>query len=169
MYGFDIPKNHMRFACGFLLDNRLSLVYCDNMLSGMRIFSSDSVWRQILSDLNATVLDAPSATDLSIDDLELSGAVSPMALKGLLLSLSDNSRILGEIFGAPTSLPHIQGKVVVALYKSGGMTSAGLKSAMGYAANTTTHTVDTAIYQLRRRFGRDFIVNNDGVYKLGRV
>ena len=139
------------------------------MLSGIRIFSSDVIWRQILTDLNATVLDAPNATDLNMDDLELVGAVSPIELKGLLLNLSDNSRILKEIFGTPTSLPHIQGKVVVALYKNGGMTGGELKAAMGYAVGTSTHTFDTAIYQLRRKFGRDFIINNNGVYKLGGV
>ena len=76
---------------------------------------------------------------------------------------------MNKIFGRPVSLPYIQGRVVVALYKSGGMTSGELKSALGYAINTSTHVFDTAIYQLRRLFGHEFIINTDGVYKLGRI
>ena len=139
------------------------------MLSKIRVFSSDAIWRQILSDLNATVLDAPNATDLNLDDMGVMGPVSPLELKALFLDASDNSRILHKIFGAHTALPYIQGRVVVALYKSGGMTASQLKIAMGYASDTSTHTVDTAIYQLRRKFGRDFILNNNGIYKLGRI
>lgn len=169
MHGFDTPKNHVHLVRGFLLDNCVPLGYCGHMLSGIRIFSSDGIWRQILTDLNATVLDAPNTTDLNLDDMDLPGVVSPMELKALLLNASDNSHVLQEFFGTSVSLPYIQGRLVVALYKSGGMTSPELKVAMGYASDTSTHTVDTAIYQLRRRFGRDFIINNNGVYKLGRV
>lgn len=139
------------------------------MLSGIRVFSSDSVWRQILTDLNATVLDVPNPTDLNLDEIDICTPLSPIELKAVLLVACDNSRLLNEFFGEAVSLPYIQGKVVVALYKSGGMTASELKSALGYAADTATHTVDTAIYQLRRRFGRDFIVNHNGVYKFGRI
>lgn len=104
-----------------------------------------------------------------MDDMGLTGPISPMELKAMLLDASDNSHVLCQIFGAHIALPYIQGRVVVALYKSGGMTAPQLKMAMGYASDTSTHTVDTAIYQLRRKFGRDFIVNNNGVYKLGRI
>lgn len=147
----------------------MALGYRNNMLAGIHVFSSDSVWRQVLADLNATVLDRPGATDLNLDEMELNVPVSPMELKAVLLAACDNSRVLNEFFGAPTPLPYIQGKVVVALYKSGGMTASELKSALGYATDTSTHTVDTAVYQLRRRFGREFIVNSNGVYKLGRI
>ena len=139
------------------------------MLSGIRIFSSDPIWRHVLSELNATVLDAPTVTDSDFADLDITGPIHPMELKARILSATDNSRILNQIFGAPTSLPYIQGKLVIALYKSGGMSAADLKHALGYAADTSTHAVDTAIYQLRRKFGRDFITINNGVYKLGRI
>lgn len=139
------------------------------MLAGMRVFTSDNVWRQILTDLNAIVLDAPGTVDIDFDDIELECPISLLELKSILLAACDNSRILNKFFGAPISLPYIQGKVVVALYKSGGMTALELKSALGYATDTSTHTVDTAIYQLRRKFGREFILNSNGVYKLGRI
>lgn len=154
---------------GFLLDNRHILGYSEHMLSGIRIFSDDKVWRQILSELNAVVLDAPTVTDINLADLDLLGPIQPMELKARILSAADNSRILNQVFGVPTSLPYIQGKLVVALYKSGGMSSADLKRVLGYAADTSTHTVDTAIYQLRRKFGRDFITIDNGVYRLGRI
>ena len=109
----------------------------------------------------------PSINKLII--LESEYSIHPMELKARILSATDNSRILNQIFSTPTSLPYIQGKLVIALYKSGGMSAADLKHALGYAADTSTHAVDTAIYQLRRKFGRDFITINNGVYKLGRI
>lgn len=168
MHGFD-TQNHVLFMRGFLLDNWCALGYCEYMLSGIRIFSEDKVWRRILSELNATVLDAPTVTDPDISDLDISGPINPMELKARILSAADNTCVLNQIFGKPTMLPYIQGKLVIALYKSGGMSSTDLKRALGYASDASTHTVDTAIYQLRRKFGRDFITINNGVYKLGRI
>lgn len=122
-----------------------------------------------MSELNATVLDAPTVTDTDLADLGIVAPLHPIELKARILSVADNTRLLSQIFGVPTSLPYIQGKLVIALYKSGGMSSADLKRALGYAADTSTHTVDTAIYQLRQKFGRDFITISNGVYKLGRI
>ena len=45
------------------------------MLTGLRIYTSDQIWRQILTDLNATVVDAPSATDLNMDDMDIGVAM----------------------------------------------------------------------------------------------
>ena len=168
MHGFDTPKPY-DLSCGFLLDNCSAMGYCIYMLSGIRILSEDPIWRQILSELNATVLDTPTVTDVNIANLDITAPVHPMELKARILSATDNSRLLGQIFGTPTTLPYIQGKLLIALYKSGGMSSSDLKHALGYAADTSTHTVDTAIYQLRRKFGRDFIITNNGKYKLGRI
>lgn len=139
------------------------------MLTGIRIYSSDTIWRQILTDLNATVLDAPSATDLNLDDMDVPCPINMLQLRSLILSAADNSDVLKNVFGGAVALPRLQTQIVVALYKSGGMTSAQLKGALGYAANTSTHTVDTAIYNLRRVYGRDFIINTNGVYSLGRI
>lgn len=139
------------------------------MLTGIRIFTSDAVWRGILTDLNATVLDVATPTDLNMDDMDIKSSVSPLELKAIILGAGDDSKLLTKIFGHPVALPYVQARVVAALYKSGGMTSGELKSALGYASNTSTHVVDTAIYQLRRLFGREFIINSDGVYKIGRI
>ena len=74
-----------------------------------------------------------------------------------------------EILGRDVHLPYIQAQIVILLYKSGGMSAADLRTALGYAPNATTHAVDTAIYQLRKLFGREFIINSNGVYKIGRI
>ncbi|MBO5662676.1 MAG: hypothetical protein J6S12_02335, partial [Alphaproteobacteria bacterium] len=67
------------------------------MLNGVRIYTSDRIWRQILADFGATVLDAPTITDLNFDELELSDIVSPMQLKSLILSATDNTNLITQI------------------------------------------------------------------------
>lgn len=153
----------------FLLDKFIYIRYDIIMLSGIRIYTSDIIWRQILADLGACVLDSPSVTDINLDNIEISDALSVLELKSLLLDLSDNSTILTQIFGKNVVLPRIQAKILVCLYKTGGMTAVQLKDALGYASDASTHTVDTAIYQLRRIYGREFIQNNNGVYSLGKL
>ena len=139
------------------------------MLSGIRIFSADSVWRQILGDLGARVIDTPDAAYLNFDELDVPHGITPLELKSIILNVADNGHVLRGIFGCDVSLPRLQGQIVVLLHKSGGMTINELKHALGYAPDVTTHTVDTAIYQLRRVYGRGFIKNTNGVYTLGRI
>lgn len=139
------------------------------MLSGVRIYASDTIWRQILTDFGATVLDAPNPTDINFDNFDISGPLGPLELKSLILSANDDATVLREIFGADVSLPRQQTQIIVALYKSGGMTGNELKVALGYAPDIATHTIDTAIYQLRRTYGRAFITNTNGVYRIGKL
>lgn len=139
------------------------------MLSGIRIYSADPYWRNILTDLGATLLDSPNATDLNFDSLNIMMPVTPMRLKAALLDVADSSKIIRQIFGTNVRLSNLHTQVVVQLYKSGGMNSATLKSVLGYSADTATHTVDTAIYQLRKLYGHDFIINDGGVYKIGKL
>ena len=140
-----------------------------HMLNGVRIFSSDPVWRQILGDLNAVVLDSPTSTDINFDNLDINSTLSAMELKAVILGAGDNSAILRRIFSHDVNLPRLQTQIVVWLYKTGGMTAAQLKNALGYAPDATTHTVDTAIYQLRKTYGHEFILNNGGVYSIGKL
>lgn len=139
------------------------------MLAGIRIYTSDGVWQQIFSDLNATVLDTPFAADLNFDDVSVNGVLSPLRLKTLILSNIDSSDIIRKIFGSDVLLPRIQSQIVVALYKSKGLTSVQLKRALGYPNDVATHSIDTAIYQLRKNYGHSFIENDKGVYKLGGI
>lgn len=139
------------------------------MLSGIRVFSSDLVWRQILSDLNAVVLDMPSATDINLDKVDIPMPISAQELKALLIRAGDNTGILNTVFGRPVSLSNLQSQIIATLYNTGGLSLAHLKGALGYAPDTSTHAVDTAIYQLRKMFGHEFIINDNGVYRLGRI
>ena len=151
----------------FLLDNLSDIFYHIDMLSGIRIYASDTVWRQILGDFGATVLDAPTATDINFDDFNITDVISPMELKSLILSAIDNTDLLRSIFGRGVSLPRIQAQIVVLLHKNGGLTATQLKVALGYSNDVATHSIDTAIYQLRKKYGHKFIENDRGVYKLG--
>lgn len=139
------------------------------MLNGIRIYSADPYWRNILSDLGATVLDSPKATDLNLDSLNIVMPVSPTQLKSALLDAIDSSDIIRKIFKTNVRLSNLHAQIVVLLYKSGGMNSAALKSALGYSPDAATHTVDTAIYLLRKMYGHDFIINENGVYKIGKL
>ena len=139
------------------------------MLNGVRVYSADLFWRNILSDLGATVLDAPNAYDLNFDSLNIVMPISPMQLKTALIQASDYSNIIRKIFGTQVRLSNLHTQVVAHLYKSGGMTAGELKSALGYSSDTATHAVDTAIYQLRKLYGHEFIINDGGVYKLGKL
>ena len=153
----------------FLLDNLMAIHYHNSMLSGIRIYTSDIVWRQILGDLGACVLDAPSVTDINFDELEISDILSPVELKSLLLNACDTSTTISKIFGKNVILPRVQANILDCLYKTGGMTIAQIKDALGYAPDASTHTVETAVYQLRRTYGREFIQNNNGVYSIGKL
>ena len=139
------------------------------MLSGVRIYTSDNIWRQILTDFGAIVLDDANLTDLNFDDLEIKSQITALQLKSAVLSAADTGRVLFQIFGKNVSLSRIQSELLVLLHKTGGMSAADLKVALGYSPNATTHVVDTAVYQLRRAYGHEFILNNNGVYKIGRL
>ncbi len=139
------------------------------MLSGIRIYTSDTLWRQILTDLNAVVLDVPNFIDPNLDDLNVLPKISIMDLKALILDASDIRHTLRNVFHKDVILPQIQAQIVAVLYKSGGMTALELKSELGYAPDVATHTIDTAIYQLRQKYGHEFIKNINGEYKLGKL
>lgn len=140
------------------------------MLDGIRVFTKNELWRRILSELGAVVSNVQTGTDIDFDAINLANVpMSPVEIKAALLSAQGNDKILKQIFGRPVSLPGVQARVVVALAKSGGMRAADLKDALGYSRDAATHTIDTAIYQLRRTYGRDFIQNDRGVYRIGKI
>ena len=139
------------------------------MLKGIRVYSADAVWRNILRDLGATVLDAPTSGDIVLDSLNISMPVSMLELKAALLDAADNSKIIRNLFGTNVRMSALHARIIVQLYKSGGMSAGELKTALGYSADAATHTVDTAIYQLRKLYGHDFIVNENGVYRIGKL
>ena len=131
------------------------------MLKGVRIFSTDKVWRQILADFGATVTDVLAVTDVNFDELKISDVVNPMQLKAVILAATDGRQALSDVFGRHVILPQLQARIVGLLHKTGGMTYSDLRFALGMMPDTTSHAIDTAIYQLRQRFGREFIKNVD--------
>ena len=139
------------------------------MLSGFKIFSSDPVWQQIVTELGGTVTTDSVLCDVNLDTLNLKTPVSPSLLKSSIIAATDNTAIIDSVFGEHVSLSHIQSQIVTLLYKSGGMSVDNLKVALGYAPDATTHSVETAIYELRKLYGRDFIKNINGIFKLGRI
>lgn len=139
------------------------------MLKDIRIFSADKIWRKILADFDAVVPDSPDTADINLDDLELVLPVSALNLKTAILEGLDKTEVLQKIFGKPVNLSELQTKIVVWLYKSGEMSAVDLKNVSGYAPDMATHAIDTAIYQLRKIYGRDFIQNKDGKYRLGKL
>lgn len=139
------------------------------MLSGFKIFSSDPVWQQIVTEFGAAVTTDSVLCDVNLDTLNLKTPVSPSLLKSSIIAATDNTAIIDSVFGGHVSLSHIQSQIVTLLYKSSGMSADDLKVALGYAPDATTHSVETAIYELRKLYGRDFIKNTNGIFKLGRI
>lgn len=151
------------------MDKFICIYYAKNMLAGIRIYTSDIVWRQIFSDLNATVVDSSFSADLNFDDIAPKKSLTPIELKSLILSEIDTSELLRGIFGQDVFLSRIQTQIIVLLHRNQGLTAVQLKQALGYPSDIATNSIDTAIYQLRKKYGRNFIENDGGVYKLGRI
>ena len=139
------------------------------MLSGFKIFSSDPVWQQIVTELGATVTADSVLCDVKLDTLNLRLPISPAGLKAAIIAATDNTAIIDSVFGEHVSLSPIQTRIVMLLYKSGGMSAGDLKVALGYATDATTHSVETAIYGLRKLYGHNFIKNTNGIFTLGRI
>ena len=139
------------------------------MLDNIRIFTNDPIWRRIVAGLGGVVCDDAASADVDLDALGLNTVMRPVELKAAILNAMDNRPILRRIFGRDVALSAVQARIVTLLHQSGGMRANQLRVAMGYAPDATTHTIDTAIYQMRRAFGRDFIKNDDGVYRLGQL
>ena len=144
-------------------------IYSGYMLDGYKIFSSDPVWRQILGDMGAIVVDDAAAADVNFDTIAPAHVVSLIEIKAAILAVTDTDNIVRRVCGADVSLPPSLGRVVVALYKTGGCRAEDLRDFLGYSRDADTHAIEGAIYQLRRQFGRDFIQNTGGVYKLGDI
>ncbi len=143
--------------------------YSGYMLSGVRIYSSDAVWRHILTDLNASVADSPGPGYLNFDSLSVSYPVTPMQLKSMILDAIDYSDVLCRVFGHRVTISRMQAQIVALLEQSGGMSISQIKNALGFSPDIATHTIDNAIYQLRKSYGHDFIQNNNGVYTIGKL
>lgn len=145
------------------------MLYAEYMLDGTKIFASDAVWRAMLADMGAQIVDNTADADVVFDDITPGAPVTAMELKSIVLAAANNDNIIRRVCGEGVVLSPGLARVVVALYKSGGAAADELKIKLGYSRDAATHTIEAAIYQLRRQFGRDFIQNIGGVYKLGKL
>lgn len=139
------------------------------MLDNIKIYTSDTVWRQILSDLGAVMVDSAKLADVAFDDLQIDTPVSIIDLQNIILNKVDNSDIIRHVFGSDVKLSNLQHRLIVLLYKNTEMNMHDLKNALGISPDMTTHAVETAIYQLRKLYGHSIIENKNGKYKIGHV
>ena len=139
------------------------------MVENVKIYATDECWQHIFRDLGATVVDNPKMADIVFDDIDISLPVSVAHLKSIIFNCQDNQDIIKGIFGKYVILPTLQHKIIVALHKNPDITIAELKELLGVLPNVTTHTVENAIYQLRKNYGHDFIKNVGGKYRIGHL
>lgn len=139
------------------------------MLDNIKIYTSDVYWKQIFSDLGATMVDSANVADIVFDDLKIEIPVSVIELQNILLDKVDNSDVIQHVFGDNVKLSNLQRRLMVLLYKNPDMNIHDLKSALGMSPDMTTHAVETAIYQIRKIYGHNIIENVNGKYKIGHV
>ena len=139
------------------------------MLGNVKIYTSDKYWNHILADLGACLVETPDVADVIFDELSINAPISVDDLQSLVVSQFNNNDIVANVFGRDVALPALQRKIIVALYKKPNIQMRELKLAVGLSPDITTHSVENAIYQLRKTFGHDFILNEKGGYKIGRI
>lgn len=139
------------------------------MIENIRIYTADKYWNQIFTDLGAAVVDSPSIADVVFDDIDIDMPVSIIDLQNIILNCVNNTDIIHDIFGTDVTLSNLQRKLIVMLYKNPDITMRDLKTVLGVMPNITTHAVETAVYQLRKKYGHNFILNNHGKYRIGQL
>ena len=140
------------------------------MPNTVQFWTDDKIWAGILTDMGYAVADATHGADFIW--MPPSGPLTPMELRGEVLGQIDAARIadMRAIFGErANTVGGVQEKIALMLYRRGGLTIRQINEFLGYSAETKTHTADTAIYQLRRTFGNQFIMCNNGIYSLGKL
>ena len=139
------------------------------MLESVKIYTSDKFWSQILTDLGAVLVDNIDVADVNLDNVNLNAPVSVAELKNIIFNCCEHTDIIIKVFGEYVVLPRLQHKIIVSLYKNPNINISDLKTALGVSPDLTTHAVETAIYQLRKNYGRDFIQNENGKYSIGHI
>lgn len=141
----------------------------ENMLNNIKIYTVDKYWAQILTDLGANITDSPNLADIVFDDINIDTPISIPELQQIIFDCTNNMDIIVKIFGKNVYLPTLQHKIIVLLDKNNGLSITDIKNALGVLPDVTTHVVENAIYQLRKTYGHEFIVNNNGKYTIGHI
>lgn len=139
------------------------------MLDNIKIYASDKYWKSVLTDLGANLVESADCADVNFDDIKINAPISVEDLQNLILAQFNNTEIINDVFGRDIVLPELQRKIIVVLYKNPSIQMRELKLAVGLSSDIATHSVENAIYQLRKTFGRDFILNKNGGYRIGRI
>ncbi len=139
------------------------------MASNIKIYATDEYWRHIFTDLGAVVVDSKNIADVVFDNMDVKLPISVSQLKSVIFASLDNRDIIKNVFGQYVVLPALQHKIIVLLYKNPDISINELKELLGVLPNVTTHTVENAIYQLRKKYGHDFIINTKGKYNIGHL
>ena len=139
------------------------------MFKDIKIYASDKYWQHIFANLGAVITDSKNTADVVFDDIDINAPISVADLQSIIFNCSNNQDIITNIFGHYVILPKLQHKILVALYKNPNISMQKLKELLGVLPDVTPHTVENAVYQLRKNYGHDFIQNTDGKYKIGRI
>lgn len=143
--------------------------YCGTMFKGIKIYTSDKYWNHIFTDLGADIVDSKNTADVVFDDVNIDAPVSMLDLQDIIFNRQNNSDIIRSVFGTDVALSVLQRKIIVLLYKNPNISMRELKDALGLAPDIATHSVENAIYQLRKVYGYEFIQNINGGYKIGHL
>lgn len=159
------------------------------MLNGITFWTEDKIWRGILNDLGAEFAPREIADFIVPNNMI---KLSVFELKSFILkSIDENeNKIIAQIVGSHNCAPlprsgnniialtrdraqvcaptDSQKKIIIALHRAGaaGLSADELQKKLGYAPDAATNAINTAIYQLRKTFGKEFIKNENGKYKL---
>ena len=139
------------------------------MLENIKIYTADKYWNRILTDLGACLVAKPEEADILFDDIKINAPIAVDDLQNLISNRFNNNDIIANVFGHDEVLSELQRKIIVALYKKPHIQMQELKLAVGFLPDIATHSVENAIYQLRKKYGHNFIVNENGEYKIGRI
>lgn len=139
------------------------------MLKSIKIYTSDTYWNHILKELGADIVDSPNVADVVFDDLVIDAPVYVGELRNIILSNVDNNEIIHNVFGTNVNISQLQRKIIVMLYKNPNINMNQLKDLLGMSPDVSSHAVETAIYQLRKIYGHDIIINENGKYKIGKI
>ena len=122
------------------------------MLDQVSLCVEDAVWAGILSDLGAVI---------SVRGIKFKAPAKKIGIAELAEHVGKLRRARIAEIGAE-NLSDAEQRLVLLLPRA----AAELKNLSGYADAAQTHTVETLIYNIRKKLGTDFIRLENGVYEL---
>jgi hypothetical protein len=128
------------------------------MLNGITLLTNDFYWASILRDLHANVIPtvAKEARGLKFDIPKEKISIPKLSNHIEQLKMKRLAELGGQ------NLSAAEQRLILLLPA----TANELKSAMGYAEESATHTTETLIYNIRKKMGNDYIKFNNGKYEL---